>query len=58
MSGNNYPDAGGAFSNAFYLNFNDGRVKFDTDNVDKPNANYGSASGFLSKSLLTKKMAP
>ena len=51
MSGGNYSDADGDFSNASYFNFNDGKVKFDTNWVDNANDNYGSASGFLPKSL-------
>jgi hypothetical protein len=43
------PDAGGAFSRAFYLSFLDGRVEFVTVLVDKPHAYFGSASGFLSQ---------
>ena len=49
-----YPDADDRFDNAPYFNFNDGKVKFDTNDVSNPNDNYGSASGFLSKSLLIK----
>ncbi len=45
------PDGDGKFSNAPYLNFNDGKVKFDTNYVDNANDNYGTASGFPSKSL-------
>jgi len=51
MSEGNYPDADGDFSNAPYFNFNDGEVKFDTNWFDNANSNYGSASGFLPKSL-------
>jgi hypothetical protein len=47
----NYPDGDGKFSNAPYFNFNDGKVKFDTNDVDNANDNYGSASGFPPKSL-------
>jgi len=50
-SGGNYPDADGDFSNAPYFNFNDGKVKFGTNWFDNANSNYGSASGFLPKSL-------
>ncbi len=50
-SGGNYPDADGDFSNAPYFNFNDDKVKFDTNWFDNANSNYGSASGFLPKSL-------
>lgn len=49
-----YPDANGQFDNAPYFNFNDGEVRFNTNDVSDPNDNYGSASGFLSKSLLIK----
>ena len=47
----NYPDTDGSFDNAPYFNFNDGKVKFDTNWVDNPNDNYGSVSLFLPKSL-------
>jgi len=47
-----YPDTGDDFYKAPYFNFNDGKVKFDTNDVDNANDNYGSASGLLSKSLL------
>lgn len=47
-----YPDANGVFNKALYFNFNDGKVKFDTNDVDNANENYGSVSGFFSKSLL------
>jgi hypothetical protein len=49
------PDADGQFENAPYFNFNDGKVKFDTNWFDNANENYGSASGFVSKSLLTRR---
>jgi len=39
------------FLRAPIFNFNDDRLKFDTDRVDNANENYGSASGFLPKSL-------
>jgi len=45
------PDADGVFSNAPYFNWDDGKLKFDTNDVDNANDNYGSASGFLPKSL-------
>lgn len=45
-------DGDGQFDYAPYFNFNDDKVKFDTDDVSNPNDNYGSASGFVSKSLL------
>jgi len=50
----NYPDADGSFDNAPYFNFNDGKVKFDTNWVNNPNENYGSVSLFLPKSLLNE----
>jgi len=53
MDEGNIPDADGTFPNAPIFNFNDGKVKFDTNFVDNPNAHCGSASGFLPKSLLT-----
>lgn len=55
MDRGNIPDADGNFSNAPYFNFNDGKVKFDTNYVDNANENYGSASAFLPKSLFTRK---
>lgn len=55
MDGGNNPDADGDFSNAPIFNFNDGKVKFNTNWVSNANANYGSASGFLLKSLHAKK---
>ena len=39
------PDA--AFSNAPYWNFNDDKLKFNSNDVDNPNPNYGSASAAL-----------
>lgn len=48
----NIPDADGRFDNAPYFNFNDDKLKFDTNDVDNANDNYGSASGFSPKSLL------
>lgn len=53
-----HPDADGQFVNAPYFNFNDGKVKFDTNDFDNANDNYGSASGFLPKSLLTPRLLP
>jgi len=47
-----YPDADDDFSHAPYFNFNDGKVKFDTNRIDNPNDNYGSVSGFVPKSHL------
>ena len=53
MDGGNNPDADGDFSNAPIFNFNDGKLKFDANKVDNANDNYGSASAFFPKSLLT-----
>jgi len=47
----NSDDGDGQFGRAPYFNFND-KAKFDTNSVDNPNDNYGSASAFLPKSLL------
>jgi hypothetical protein len=55
MGGNNYPGADGVFSNAPIFNFNDGKVNFNANRVDNANDNYGSASGFVPKSLLLAK---
>lgn len=52
MGRSNIPGAVGGFSNAPNFNFNDGEVKFDTNRMDNVNDNFGSASGFLAKSLL------
>lgn len=46
-----YPDADDRFDHAPYFNFNDGKVKFDTNWFDNANDNYGSASAFVPKSL-------
>ena len=42
-----YPDADGKFNKASIFNFNDGKVRFNTNWVNNANENYGSASGFL-----------
>ena len=52
------PEADGDFSNAPNFKFNDDKVKFDTNWVSNANDNYGSASGFVSKSLLNKGGMP
>ena len=49
------PDSDVRFDNAPYFNFNDGKVKFDTNWFDNANDNYGSASGFVPKSLLHRQ---
>lgn len=48
-------EAEGAFSKAPNWNFNDDKVKFDTDDVDNPNENFGSASGFVPNCLSRTK---
>ena len=50
-----YPDSDVRFDHAPYFNFNDGKVKFDTNYVDNANDNYGSASGLVPKSLPSKR---
>ncbi len=55
MSRSNYPDADGQFSHAPILNHNDDHLKFDTNDVDKANARYGSASGLVPKISLSEK---
>jgi hypothetical protein len=51
------PDGDGAFSKSVYFNFNDDKLKFDNRYVDNANDNYGSASGFGSKSLISVQKA-
>ncbi len=51
MGKDKYPDADDRFDHAPYFNFNDGKVKFDTNWFDNANDNYGSASAFVPKSL-------
>ncbi|MFA6476444.1 MAG: hypothetical protein WCV68_03465 [Candidatus Paceibacterota bacterium] len=46
MGKNNFPDGDGDFSKSPYFKFNDDQVKFDTNDVDDTNDNYGSASVF------------
>lgn len=53
MGEGNILDADGQFENCPYVNFNDGQLKFDTNWFDNANDNYGSASGFFPKSVLT-----
>ena len=52
-----YPDSDVRFDHAPYFNFNDGKVKFDTNWFDNANENYGSASGVVPKSLIITKGA-
>jgi len=40
-------EADGQADKAPYLNFNDDKVKFNTNNLDNPNENYGSVSCWL-----------
>jgi len=48
-----HPDSEVRWDHAPYLNFNDGKLNFDTNDVDNANENYGSTSGwFVPKSLL------
>ncbi|MFA5000766.1 MAG: hypothetical protein WC531_00855 [Candidatus Paceibacterota bacterium] len=46
MGKNKSPDGDGDFSKAPYFKFNGDKVKFDTNDVDDTNDNYGSASVF------------
>ena len=51
-------EADGQADKAPYLNFNDGKVKFNTNRTDNPNENYGSVSCWLPpKFLLIKEGA-
>jgi hypothetical protein len=58
MESSKTPDADGAFSKAPIFNFNDGKLKFDTNDVSNANDNYGTVSGFLPKYLIVHKMYP
>jgi len=58
MGGGNSPNADGQFVKAPIFNFNDDKLKFNTNDVDNANENYGSVSGFLPKSLPQKKRMP
>ncbi len=55
MDNDKYPDSDVRFDQAPYFNFNDDKVKFDTNDVDNANENYGSTSGFVPKSLFVTK---
>jgi len=44
---NKAPEADGDFYNAPYWYFNDGKLKFNSNNVDNDNSNYGSTSFVL-----------
>ena len=49
------PNADADFSKSPYFKFNDDKVKFDTNDVDNANDNYGSASVCLPKYQLSTK---
>jgi len=49
------PDGDGKFVNAPIFNWNDGKLHFNTNWTNNANKQYGSASGFVPKSLLTAK---
>ena len=49
MESSKTPDADGVFSKAPIFNFNDDKLKFDTNDVSNANDNYGSASAFVPK---------
>ena len=53
MESGKTPDA--AFSKAPIFNFNDDKLKFDTNDVSNANDNYGSVSGFVPKYLIYTK---
>jgi len=55
MDEGNYPDYDVRIDNAPIFNFNDGKVKFNTNWIDNANDNYGSVSGFIPKSLLNPR---
>lgn len=55
MDRGKHPDSDVRFDNAPYFNFNDDKVKFDANWFDNANDNYGSASGFVPKSLLYRQ---
>lgn len=44
---NKAPEADGDFYNAPYFNFNDENLKFNTNDIDNANDNYGSVSAFV-----------
>ena len=49
------PNADGDFSKSPYFNFNDDKLKFNTNDVSNANDNYGSVSGFVPKYQLSTK---
>jgi len=58
MESGKTPDADGAFSKAPIFNFNDDKLKFDTNDVSNANDNYGTVSGFAPKYLISTKGIP
>ena len=48
------PNADGDFSKSPIFNFNDDKLKFNTNDVSNANENYGSVSGFLPKYLYVR----
>jgi len=48
-------EADGQADKAPYLNFNDGKVKFNTNWTDNANENYGAVSCWLPPKSLLKK---
>lgn len=55
MESGKTPDADGVFSKAPIFNFNDDKLKFDTNDVSNANDNYGTVSGFVPKYLIYTK---
>jgi hypothetical protein len=53
MDKDNSPDADGDFSNAPNFNWNDDKVKFSFNWTNNANDNFGTVSGFVSKSFFT-----
>jgi len=51
----NFSEADEQADKAPYLNFNDDKVKFNTNNADNPNENYGSVSCWLPPKFLLKE---
>ncbi len=49
------PVADGDFSGSPLFNFNDDKLKFNTNNVSNANDNYGSVSAFVPKYQLSAK---
>lgn len=49
------PNADGDFSKSPIFNFNDDKLKFNTNDMSNANDNYGSVSGFVPKYQLSTK---